>query len=136
MRTRPLFYAFSGAVAGIAFVLACGDDDPAPADAADAGACMCPAAEPPIAGRVVQREQRESIGRITRGSVGAACEAGETLLSGTCRLAETGTDTRGVTLEAFEADGALWRCRWFNDNDREYTMITTALCLVPPSSAQ
>lgn len=72
-----------GVVVGVALVVACSDDSPTDADAA---VCDCPAAEPPLAGRIVSVRASEAIAPGGAGGAGVACPAGSTILGGACEI--------------------------------------------------
>src|SRR5258708_7663196 len=52
--SNSVFMLSTGVGIGVALVLSCGDDSPRRADAGDAASCSCPAAEPPLASRIVE----------------------------------------------------------------------------------
>ena len=132
MKTRSLFAAaITGALFARALTLACGDS---PADArADAGACDCPAAEPPLAGRITRVTGTQS---LTQGGVGAAqalCPGGSTLLGGGCKLADNVSDPLFHLINAgTNGDGSGYACFWQNSNSVARDGIAEAFCLVPP----
>lgn len=132
MKTTNWIAAASfGAIVGVAMVVACSDDSPGDADAA---ACECPAAEPPLAGRIVS--VRSAPNPINPGSGGgqiASCPTGATLLGGACELT---TDDPRVLLTSsriLRSGGAEgYVCNW---SALEATVANTctaeAICLIP-----
>lgn len=111
---------------------ACSDDG----GQADAAGCTCPAAEPPLAGRIVQRSRLVTItaadgaGRHGFGQNGSPCLAGETLLSGGCLLNELPSDEL-MLFESGYIDNAI-RCGWISRSILAHTGTATAVCLSPP----
>jgi hypothetical protein len=126
-RTTLLFV--SGAVAGIALVLSCGDSSPRPVDAADMTTCDCPAAEPPIAGRIVQVEQMKTIPALDEGAEGVRCPAGAIALSGGCANLE-GQTSQILVEEALPGDTS-WDCIWRNPSNAPIQVRVIARCLKP-----
>lgn len=105
---------------------ACADDAPAGVDAA----CSCPAAEPPLAGRIVTvRDQRDIPGNQI-GIAGPACPTGATVLGGGCRLMDS---NRGIYVrEDGPADGGpAWLCVWDSSTPAPAVGIAEVICLVP-----
>lgn len=120
---------FLGVIVGIASVLSCSDDSPGNADAAT---CECPAAEPPITGRIEIVNQTQVIAANGRDSQQALCPSGSTLLSGSCTVA-TSTPVRDVTLEqaGFFGSENAWYCAFKNNEALEVTVKASVRCLVP-----
>jgi len=122
---KSLLLLLTGAAAGIAFVLSCGDDWHLGADAAvdaprtadAAPVCDCPATEPPLAGRFVKISNVRTLPANGRSVEGVACPAGAQLITGSCRL-DTAT-LFNVTLEqsGFDVLGTLggWDCMFRNN---------------------
>lgn len=120
----------SGIVVGALLIIACSDDSPSDADAAT---CDCPAAEPPLAGRIVS--VRGTGGPINAGGIGGAsvnCPPGATILGGSC---EVTTDDANVLLSSsnFARTGShQFICKWSALNATvANTGIAEAICLVP-----
>ncbi len=122
-----------GAIAATSFLLACGDDTPATADAA--AACDCPAAEPPLDGRVVRRQSESTVLGGERKSRGSTCEEGETLLSGSCNSPSTvGLNLlrSGLNAQQDMETTRTWVCTWENENPLDPAeVVTTVICLTP-----
>ena len=119
----------AGLFAGIVLVLSCSDDSPGHADAAS---CDCPAAEPPLSGRITVVNQTQVIAANARGGQGASCPSGALLLSGSCTT-ETINPLRDVTLEqsGFFMQENSWQC-WFKNNEAAPVTIKASVrCLVP-----
>ncbi len=127
--TRPALLVVSGAIAGIALVLSCGDDSPPRADAADP-VCDCPAAEPPItSSRIVQVEKPATV-PANDGGVGAAlCPDGAIVLSGGC-AAEEGNAPQ-IILEQSIPGNISWSCNWRNPTNSPIAVRAIVRCLKP-----
>src|SRR4051812_12630953 len=110
MHTTSIVSVIAGMLAGVVLVLSCGDDSPGRADAAT---CDCPAAELPIAGRIMVVDSTRIIAANSRGSVDAGCPQGALRLSGSCTTADL-NPVRDVTLEQsgfYDAsDQRGWSC--------------------------
>ena len=124
-----------GVFLGILLVLACGDGASPPADAApDVPACNCPAAEPPIAARIVIVKNDVSIPAMDDALEGASCISlgrDAILLSGSCEV--PGNDV-GISLTRAGFDMAAandWTCQWTNSNVTPVAAQVLAKCLVP-----
>ena len=120
----------AGAALGIALMLSCGHS-PQTADAADV--CNCPAAEPPLDGRIVTGTTTTPVPEQALTSFSARCPTGATIvLGGSCRLATT---QRGVNLQESgihnPTDGAAWDCVWDNTTGSQMTATATVTCLKP-----
>jgi len=129
--TKTAITLLIGAIAGAALVLACSDDAPPAADAAEV--CDCPAAEPPLAGRIIlSPEATVTIAANSRSGTLAGCPDGGTLIGGSCQL----TSGR-ATLEQSWANlnGApAWDCSWENNEPGEATGSVKAICLMPAAA--
>jgi hypothetical protein len=138
---RSILLLMSGATAGIALVISCGRNSHSSADAAidasavaDAGpSCDCPAAEPPLAGRVVVVSQLRVYSGNSYGGYSARCPLGALLISGSC-----GTDLsnplRNVTLmgsTSFGVPPVAWDCTFRNNEFTPVTFRASAICLGP-----
>lgn len=120
-----------GLVAGIALVVACGDDSPGDVDAADA-ACNCPAAEPPLAGRITRVRADNNLSAGGTGGASAFCPTGATALGGSCEVATT--DTNVVLLSSRFVPGTApgYRCDWSTVNaTMARTGTAEVVCLAP-----
>jgi hypothetical protein len=111
MRLRTLMASLTGFVAGIALVLACGENASQPADASAGQVCDCPAAEPPLTGRVrVERYPR--IAEIAEGAASASAfrecsNPHAILLAGHCY-----GESEAVFLREAGARENVWFCAW------------------------
>jgi hypothetical protein len=135
MRAQIILAALCGAAASAAFILSCGDDGPAVVDAADANqACDCPAAEAPLAGRMVTVVKQDTLPIGAGRDVTVTCPAGAVLLSGGC---EGGNEMAPVLF--FSSDGSdtapptSWNCGWRNQTGSELMVVARAVCLLPPA---
>ena len=105
---------------------ACSDD--APAVDASVG-CDCPAAEPPLDGRIITETGNGRVFVNSLSFMGESCDEG-VLISGGCRLNVQAPEV--VLSESGEGDvGEGWTCAWWNPTDTEYTGSVTIRCLVP-----
>lgn len=123
-------------IIGMALVVSCADDSPGSADASN---CSCPAAEPPLAGRV--KFVTES-GVVQPDSSTAArsaiCPEGALVLGGGCENLPKG-NIRNVTLRLsaplVRDNGAIdgWTCVYFNNEAEPVEIQTSVACLMPAS---
>jgi hypothetical protein len=121
----------SGMLAGVVLVLSCGDDSPSRADAAT---CDCPAAEPPLAGRLVRVNQTVVIDPGTSGYQGAGCPTGSVLVSGSCtNSTSSGPDLTLQQSGFIRDDQQGWDCFFKNNSASPVTVKVTAICLMPAS---
>lgn len=137
MRSQSIILLLSGALGGVAFVVACGDDGPATVDAAieqrDASpaVCDCPAAEKPLAGRLETVIRMDAVAAMRTSSSFARCPVGATVISGGCSI--VGSQVLNVTLTASTpapepAEG--WSCSYRNDEvSTAITIEAKVLCL-------
>jgi hypothetical protein len=119
----------TGVAVGILLVIACSDDSPGQVDAADGGACNCPAAEPPLAGRVTHVRLDNNLSPGGGGIASVACPAGAIALGGSCEVATP--DTNVVLLSSSFAAGGFV-CNW-STVGATMTRLATAevVCLMP-----
>lgn len=130
----------AGMLAGVAFVVSCGDDAPGRADAAavDAPAvdatpmCDCPAAEPPLTDRFVVVTNTQVIPANDRGVQSASCPSGSQIMSGSCTTAAI-NPVRDVTLQqsGFYDVTREWVCFFRNNEATPVTIKASAICLLP-----
>jgi hypothetical protein len=129
MKTPVLLLA--GAALGIAIVVACGDDSPTDADAA---MCDCPAAEPPLAGRItIAPNATVALSAQSNVTWGRGCDEGEILLGGSCLLE---TQDPEITLsesgvQTLPGLPPAWRCVWNNPTARDNVGEVRVICLAP-----
>jgi hypothetical protein len=122
----------SGVAAATAFFVACSDDSPGNADAAD---CNCPAAEPPIATRIM-RVQGDllTVPAQTNRATAATCPDGAMLLSGSCQQDSLDVETFLISAGADVEPGTptAWLCEWSNRRPAgDVTVRAHAVCLMP-----
>lgn len=128
--SRWILPTLAGIAVGATLVIACSDDSPSDADAA---ACDCPAAEPPITGRVMSVTSPTAIGANTSGSQVAQCPAGAILLGGGCRL-DLGVDDPQILISVAAPSTAIpnaFACQWVSTSSQTRTAVAEARCLVP-----
>ena len=128
MNGRPILLVAAGAVLGISFVLSCGNS-PTTADAADA--CNCPAAEPPLAGRIVSVDTHLVLPAQSVSPGVAQCAPGAILLGGSCGQDTNTVAEKDLVLLEAKADGLVWQCSWSNGTAVERPVIISARCLNP-----
>ena len=141
---RSIALVMSGIVVGIGLVLSCGDNlsAKATADAAidapkvldAAPVCDCPAAEPPLAGRLVVVSNTVTLVPNDTGVQGAFCPAGSVLITGSCTT-DSSTTAFNVTVRESGFTGSpptAWHCS-FRNNETMFTVtfLASALCLKP-----
>lgn len=133
MRVTPSIGSLAmGMLIGISLVLSCGDDSPGNADAA---ACDCPAAEPPLAGRIMVVDQTQTIPGNSRGGQGTGCPEGALRLSGSCTTPDI-NPLRDITLEQsgfYLGEDRGWHCEFKNNEATPVTIKVSVVCLVPAS---
>jgi len=128
-RTTWLVTLVAGFTAGVALVVACSDDSPGDVDAA---VCDCPAAEPPLAGRITSARGTNPIMANDTAVASADCPAGAVVLGGSCEVM-TG-DANVVVMESRFTRGSLqgYQCRWSALNaTANNTGFAEAICLMP-----
>jgi len=128
---RSLSFAAGGVVAGVFFILSCGDDGPGAADAADPG-CDCPASEPPVTrARLSEKQLDIAIPAGQTVELGLGCDAPSMFWAGGCDV--TGTaPVDSVLSKSFPASTDGWICEWRNLGANEDTGIVRVVCLDPP----
>jgi hypothetical protein len=133
----------AGAGSGIAFVLSCGDDLSAKANADTAidspkapdaaPTCDCPPFEPPIAGRIVVVNQTLTIAGNRPGRQSAVCPVGSQLFSGSCSQ-DLLNPVRNITLQEsgfFEFPPREWTCSFHNNESSPVAIRVSIICLKP-----
>ena len=125
---KTVIIALTGAALACALILSCGNDSPGDADAAT---CDCPAAEPPLAGRIVRVTETVALAAQDTAGVNVDCAANATLVGGSCGL-QTVDDRIMVTYASPDLGGAeTWACSWNNPTTTANTGVATAICLMP-----
>jgi hypothetical protein len=122
-----------GFVSGIAFVVSCGDgQSPSQVDAAVQ--CDCPAAEPPLAGRIARVAADRSIPSLTFFSAVAFCEAGTVTLSGGCFSRSSDPKyilNSSYPIPAGDPNPTGWACEFYNGTAAPVTSTAYVTCLKP-----
>lgn len=131
MRPITLFASsLSGAAFAAALIIACSDDSPTGADAA---VCDCPAAEPPLSGRIMTVVVPITIPANNRGGNAASCPTGATLLGGGCR--NSSDDVRAVLINAgpnrIVPTQPGYSCDWISTAPTAVMAQAEAICLMP-----
>jgi hypothetical protein len=128
--TNLVVSSLAGAAFAAALVIACSDDSPSDADAA---VCDCPAAEPPLQGRITVVVAPVTIPANAAAGTAAQCPQGATLLGGGCRLPN---DDAAVLL----SEGGPLRtvptqpgydCYWVSTSATARMGEAEAICLMP-----
>ena len=139
---KMILTALASAATAAVLVIACGDDSPTHVDAAidsraDAAACDCPAAEPPLAGRIMRvRGLDGPLGPSGGGASLATCPTGAILLSGWCDIVNdpgTPPQARITTIGASPTTPNTWLCVWENSAFGSAVVHAEAVCLLPPT---
>lgn len=127
---KTLITLAAGAGFAIALLVSCGDDGVA-VDAANP-VCDCPAAEPPLAGRIYYVTETNSVPANTRGGTGAVCRAGDQLLGGSCTTADPGARPN-IHLDQSGAPelpaNPVWICDFMNNENVLVQIKSVAICL-------
>lgn len=127
---RSIVILLAGVAAGCVLVVACSDDSPSDADAA---VCDCPAAEPPLAGRIVRVRDTNTIQPGGGGAAGPTCPTGAVALGGACQVMNDDDriqvqESRFITVGADQG----YQCRWTGRDATVANMGTAeVVCLVP-----
>lgn len=128
--SNSLFMLCVGAVIGVVLVLSCGDNSPSTVHAADAGACNCPAAEPPLTGRIVEMDMPFTVPANSTQSMGVSCPfTSDTwiVLNGGCS-ANIGS-TPNIILEQSYPGSNGWICSWSNPSNVDIPVHAIVHCL-------
>ncbi|MBP9899755.1 MAG: hypothetical protein KBF28_15355 [Gemmatimonadales bacterium] len=130
MNLKTWILPVAGFVAGVSFILACSDDAPSSADAA---ACDCPAAEPPLAGRIMAVAAETGLAPMGTGAPVADCPAGAMLLGGGCTRVGASSVVEGTlsTAGPFGGGSSAWICEWTSTSTEAQQVRATAYCLMP-----
>lgn len=118
------------------FFFACSDDGGSLIDAAaDGGTCNCPAAEPPLAGRltVVRTNLPDEGGTPGTVAIAAQCPDNAELLGGGCGVLGAGEQTLTLYRSTRTSESPFaYRCGWNNPTGATVTIEAWASCLAPP----
>lgn len=128
-KTTWLVTLLAGLGAGVSLVVACSDDSPG---AADAAVCDCPAAEPPLTGRITSVRGMNPISAAGTGFASVDCPIGATVLGGACEVMNL--DANVLVMESRFTRGSQqgYQCSWSALNaTASNTGIAEAICLVP-----
>jgi hypothetical protein len=137
---KSILLMLSGATAGIAFVISCGDNWHLGADAAvdapktsdAAPVCDCPAAEPPLDDRLVVTDVLDVLGGNGQRSIQILCPAGARPISGSCTVDGPFADKDVILRQSgFVDDPPSWRCSYRNNEPTTITFRVAVLCLKP-----
>jgi hypothetical protein len=145
---KPILFLLSGVTTGIAFVVSCGDNWHLSADAAvDATAdapkaldaapvCDCPAAEPPIPGRLFFDSSIIIVDGYQDHSASRLCPTGAIAISGSCKLSTPiPNPRRDVILResglVYAPIPSGWRCTVHNNESEMVLYEIFVLCLKP-----
>ena len=131
---KTILAALLGATVATTLILACSDDSPGRADAA---ACDCPAAEPPVPNRLMTVRGLDSpLAANSYGGAFATCPTGSTLVTGHCYIVNEPGTPPAAAIRQFgvdELDPLVWSCGWDNFNGGSALVHAEAVCLVPAS---
>ena len=120
----------TGMVAGIMLVISCSDDSPGNADAAT---CDCPAAEPPLDGRLQVVKATAEVPANSNGGQGAQCPVGSQYLGGGCGAINGQLPDIVLRQSAPSTSGRGWYCEFRNNEPTPVTIEASVFCLVPAS---
>lgn len=138
--------SFKSPVLVAAFGLSCACSDPATAIDAAVASCDCPAAEPPLANRLVEEEAtmlpiggklQISAGPATSSTLAECSNPKAKLLSGGCQIVDAGLASTGDyhLIDSFKEPSASnnyrWVCRWTNSGTIPADVKMTLTCLNP-----
>jgi hypothetical protein len=132
---RTLTILVFGFVIGVAFVVSCGDDNSLTEAEADAAvSCDCPAAEPPLANRVVRVVRDQVVPATSFDAVSAICDFGTIVLSGGCFARSS--DAKYILNSSYPAppgspNPAGWVCEFYNGTPSPVTSSAYVTCLKP-----
>jgi hypothetical protein len=134
MRLSNSIFIFGlGIAIGISLVLSCGDDSPRRVDAADAPMCDCPAAEPPIAARIMETKLDDVIpANATHRIRGVTCPGvpPAMALNGGC-TADIPVNGSIVLEQSAPGEGIGWLCSWSNPSNVDVPVHAIVRCLKP-----
>lgn len=117
----------TGAIIGIGLVVACSDDSPGTADAAE---CNCPAAEPPVPARLMEIKATSTIAANSANSAGASCPPNSRYISGQCGY--PGGASRDAYIQLSQRNAANQHiCTFQNNEPNPIEVEAVVLCLVP-----
>lgn len=134
MKTKLLVFAafVGGAAFGVTSMISCGSGGGTTADAAGP-TCDCPAAEPPLAGRLIRVFSQGVAEPATTGHIAAlalACPPGTVVLSGSCT--SVGASISDVLVQESgirDQDSIGWSCVFKNTTSVNQDVQVGVLCL-------
>jgi hypothetical protein len=135
---KSIAFLLSGVVAGLAFVISCGDNWHLGTDAAidaskiadAAPACDCPAAEPPLADRLVWTSVHNVVQPNGLGFVNILCPAGTRPISGSCTVNDPAPLKNVILVQSgFIDNPPAWRCGYRSNEPTLLLYTIAALCL-------
>jgi hypothetical protein len=128
LMTRTILAMCGGAILSAGLILACGDDAMQTVDAQ--ATCDCPAAEPPLDGRIVKLTDTGAVNAGQSGVAAASCPEGGLVIGGGCHLEEQNVE---ITLNSSRpaTNPEQWACFWDNPTTLDNVGVATAICLVP-----
>ncbi len=123
----------AGLAAGVTLIVACGDDSPGDIDAADASAsCDCPAAEPPLGGRITRVRGDNVLNPGGIGGSAAFCPVGSVALGGACEMRILDANVVLMSSSFTLGDAPGYRCDWETVGaTMPYTGTAEVVCLTP-----
>ena len=123
----PVLVATGIAVGG-ACLVSCSDDSPGQADAA----CGCPAAEPPLTGRIQRVTDTSTMQANGDAVVTALCPDGALIIGGGCATSPEGSVYDVVLRFSHQDDtGRGWICLFHNNQATAVDIRSSVYCLVP-----
>lgn len=135
---RTFATVIASVAATFVFFFACSDDGGSPIDAAaDASTCNCPAAEPPLEGRltIVRMTLANQGGSPGTLGLAATCPDNAELLGGGCYATGAGAETMSLVTTSLPRTGSgpfSYGCQWNNPTGALVSIEAWASCLAPP----
>lgn len=128
--SNSIFILGLGFIAGIVLVLSCGNDSPHRADAGDAASCNCPAAEPPLATRIIEATKPLIVpGNSKQQLQSVVCPLNAIVINGGCSA--QGGQPADIVLEQSVPGMYGWSCSWRNPSNSDISVFVVAHCLTP-----
>jgi hypothetical protein len=130
---KTLAVLFVGFIVGVVFVVSCGDDH-SPPEVDAAVQCDCPAAEPPLMGRITRATADQTIPALMFSAAVVICETGTVVLSGGCFARSS--DPKYVLNSSYSAPAGdsnprAWVCEFYNGTPSPVTSSAYVTCLKP-----
>jgi hypothetical protein len=132
--SKTLAVLLLGFAVGVTFVISCGDQHSPPSVDAAAAQCDCPAAEPPLAGRITRVTGDQSIPAMRFFLAVASCGIGKIVLSGGCFARSS--DPKYLLNSSYPAPAGSpnpsgWVCEFYNGTAAPVTSTAYVMCLEP-----